>query len=400
MRYLDISTENLRLGELAPALLRGGSAVGVVGLAAAAGVAVASGGGVGRFLEAYLVAFCFFLTISLGGLFFVLLQHLTRAGWSVAVRRLAEGLASNLPLLAVLALPLVAGLHHLYHWSHAEVVAADPLLAAKSGYLSPVFFIARLAGYFAIWIALARFLVARSTSQDSSGDPDLTRRMERLSAPGMVLFALSLNFASFDLLMSLDPHWFSTIFGVYVFAGCVVASVASLILIAVWLQARGRLAFTVTVEHYHDLGKLLFAFVVFWAYIAFSQYMLIWYANLPEETGWYLRRQSGGWAGLGLALLFGHFLLPFVALLPRYLKRRPQLLAVAAGWLLLMHWLDLNWLVMPEFSATLRLGVVDLLCLVGLGGLYLAGLARALGRHALLPERDPRLGESLAFENA
>jgi len=401
MTHLDISTENLDLEGLAPRLIRFGAATGVLGLAAAAVLSFASGGGAVRFLGTYLVSFCFFLTVSLGALFFVLLQHLTRAGWSVTVRRLAEGIAGNLVLLAVLAVPVVLGLHSLYHWSHAEAVATDPILEAKSGYLNPTFFTLRLVVYFALWIGLARYFNGRSTRQDSTGDPGLSRGMERLSAPGMVVFALSLNFAAFDLLMSLDPHWFSTIFGVYVFGGSVVAFVAALAILAVSLQASGRLTHAITVEHYHDLGKLLFAFTVFWAYIAFSQFMLIWYANLPEETGWFLKRQTGSWTWLSLTLLFGHFVLPFLVLLPRYVKRRPRLLAIAGGWLLLMHWLDLYWLVGPELSREgVRLGLVDLLCFLGLGGLFVAGLAIALRRHRLVPTRDPRLGESLAFENA
>ncbi len=401
MTYLDLSAEKLSLEGLAPRLIQVGAVTGVLGLAAAAVVSFASGGGAGRLLETYLVSFCFFLTLSLGALFFVLLQHLTRAGWSVTVRRLAEGLAGNLVLLAVLAVPVILGLHSLYHWSHAEAVALDPVLQAKSGYLNPLFFTLRLAVYFALWIGLAAYFKGRSTRQDVTGDPDLSRSMERLSAPGMVVFALSLNFAAFDLLMSLDPHWFSTIFGVYVFGGSVVGGVAILSILAVLLQASGRLTHVISVEHYHDLGKLLFAFVVFWAYIAFSQFMLIWYGNLPEETGWFLKRQTGSWVWLSLALLFGHFVLPFLVLLPRYLKRRPRFLAVAAGWMLLMHWLDLYWLAGPELTpAGVRLGPVDLLCFVGLGGLYLAGLAVGLRRHRLLPTRDPRLGESIAFENA
>jgi hypothetical protein len=254
--------------------------------------------------------------------------------------------------------------------------------------------------YVAVWIVMARYMFALSTAQDSSRDPQLTRRMEKASAPGMMLFALSVNFAAFDLLMSLDPHWFSTIFGVYLFAGCVVGFFAVLPSLLLWLQGRGRLTSAVTVEHYHDVGKFLFAFVVFWAYIGFSQYMLIWYANLPEETGWFLRRQSGGWVWVSLALLLGHFVLPFLALISRVPKRRPAVLAVAGIWLLLMHWLDLYWLVLPEFSAAgPRLGLLDLLCFVGLAGLWIGGLAFNLRKVNLAPTGDPRLTESLAFEN-
>ena len=271
------------------------------------------------------MTFAFFLSISLGGLFFVLLEHCTRAGWSVVARRVAEAIAANVWLMAVLAIPVVLGMHHLYHWSDAAAVAHDPLIEAKVGFLNPTFFMIRLAIYFTIWGVMATFLYRTSLAQDASGDPALTLRMERLSAPGMVLFALSLNFAAFDLLMSLDPHWFSTIFGVYYFAASVVAFFAVMPKVLWALQSRGILKNAITVEHYHDFGKLLFAFVVFWAYIAFSQYMLIWYANVPEETEWFLKRQTGEWTTVSLLLIFGHFVVPFLLLVSRFIKRRPLL---------------------------------------------------------------------------
>jgi hypothetical protein len=396
-RPFDISSESTRLDDLAPSTLRFSGGVAAVGIGGAVIAAFFSQGGFDRLLQTYLVSFAFILSLALGGLFFVLLQHVTRAGWSVVVRRVAEGMAGNVLLAALLAIPVVLGMSRLYHWMHPH---GDPLLEAKTGYLNPVFFVVRLVVYFAVWGLLARTFHRRSTEQDSSGDPALTVGMERLSAPGIVLFALALNFAAFDLLMSLDPHWFSTIFGVYYFSGSVVGFLAVAPVALVALQRAGRLRHAVSVEHYHDLGKLLFAFIVFWAYIAFSQYMLIWYGNLPEETGWFLKRQSGGWAWVSLALLFGHFVIPFLALLSRFVKRRPMLLAGAGVWMLAMHWLDLYWLVMPEFSPdAVLLGPVDVLCLVGLLGLFAGSTVLWLRRHPLLPERDPRLSESLAFEN-
>ncbi len=398
MRLLDIPSAERRLDSWAPRLLYGGLAVAATGLIGAAVTAAVTEHGLQRLLGSYLVSFAFLLTISLGALFFVLLHHLCRAGWSVTVRRLAEGMAGNVQLMALLAIPIVLGMPQLYHWSHRDVVAADPVLAGKSAYLNPGFFVVRLVVYFAVWTVLARFLLSRSVEQDASGDPGLTLRLERWSAPGMLLFALTVNFASFDLLMSLDPHWFSTIFGVYVFSGAVVGFLALMPVALLWLQRQGKLSHSVTQEHYHDLGKMLFAFVVFWAYIAFSQYMLIWYANLPEEAHWYLKRQSGGWAWVSLTLLFGHFLVPFLFLLSRVPKRRPALLAAAGVWLLAMHWLDLYWLVMPELgTGSARPSPMDPLCLIGLGGLWVAGLAQLLRHHSLLPERDPRLSEALAL---
>lgn len=398
---LDITTEQRHLGAAARPALVICAILAVVGVAGSLALAAALEHGMDVLLETYLVSFAFFLSISLGGLFFVLLQHCTRAGWSVVVRRVAEAVASNVWLMAVLAVPVVLGMDHLYHWTDAAAALHDPLLKGKVGFLNPTFFVIRLVLYFVIWGVLASFLHRTSVAQDRSGDPALTLRMERFSAPGMVLFALSLNFAAFDLLMSLDPHWFSTIFGVYYFAASVVAFLAVMPKILYALQLRGILPNAVTVEHYHDFGKLLFGFVVFWAYIAFSQYMLIWYGNIPEETEWFLKRQTGDWTVVSLLLIFGHFVLPFLLLVSRVIKRRPVLLAATGAYLALMCWIDIYWLVIPEFSpAVARFGLLDVLCFLGMGGIFSAGIILRLRRHSVIAEKDPRLEESLAFENA
>jgi len=397
--HLEAVTEIRQLGALGDRLVRGGIIAGAVGLAASGGLAATMG--VDRFLFAYVLNLAFFLSLALGGLFLVVLHHLTRTGWGVVVRRLAEAVASTLPFLALLFLPVLLGVHHLYHWADPAVVAKDPLLQAKGAFLNVPFFALRWALYFGVWILTARFFVGRSIAQDATGDVELTSRMQGAAAPATLAFALTTTFAAIDLLLSLDAHWYSTIFGVYFFAGCVVAIVSLLILLAFGAQQAGLLRSSITVEHYHDLGKYLFAFVVFWAYIAFSQYMLIWYANLPEETGWFLRRQTHGWGGVGLALLFGHFVLPFLALLSRAPKRQPPLLAAAAAWMLAMHWIDLYWLVMPEASGlSPRLHAVDLTLFVGIGGFVVAGAAWTLRGRFLVPVRDPRLEESRHFENA
>jgi uncharacterized membrane protein len=398
---LDITTETRHLdGVSRPALIVCG-VLAAIGVGGSLLLARGSEGGMDHLLETYLVSFAFFLSISLGALFFVLLQHCTRAGWSVVVRRVAEALAGNVWLMAVLAIPIVLGMDHLYHWTDTAAAAHDPLLAGKLGFLNPTFFIVRLIAYFVIWGVMASFLHRTSIAQDASGDPALTLRMERFSAPGMVLFALSLNFAAFDLLMSLDPHWFSTIFGVYYFAASVVAFLAVMPKILYGLQMRGILKNAVTVEHYHDFGKLLFGFVVFWAYIAFSQYMLIWYGNLPEETEWFLKRQTGEWTIVSLILIFGHFVVPFLLLVSRFVKRRPLLLALTGGYVALMCWIDIYWLVIPEFSpGVARFGLLDVLCFLGMNGVFSAALVFRLSRHSVVAEKDPRLEESLAFENA
>jgi hypothetical protein len=401
MRTVDVSAEPRDLNAVKGLWLGSSLATAAVGIVGSLVLASRTEGGVGYLLETYLVSFALLLSLSLGALFFVMLQHATRAGWSVVVRRIAEGIACNVGPMAILAIPIVWGMDHLYHWSHADAVAHDPVLAAKVGFLNPTFFVIRLAVYFAVWIVLSAVLRYTSVAQDASGDPKLTRRMEILSPPGLVLFALTINFAAFDLLMSLDPHWFSTIFGVYYFSASVVCFCAVMPKILAGLQSRGVLTNAVTVEHYHDIGKLLFAFVVFWAYIAFSQYMLIWYGNLPEETGWFLKRQTGDWAWVSLALLFGHFVIPFLILISRYVKRRPLLLAITGVYMVFMCWIDLYWLVVPEFSpGVARFGLLDVFCFLGLVGVYSTVLYLNLARASLLPEKDPRLHESLAFENA
>jgi hypothetical protein len=363
------------------------------------------GDGLQYFWHAYLVSFCFYLSLSLGALFFVALQHASRAGWSVGVRRVAEVLATNTLLMAILFLPIlvaaVLGSSALYTWLDPGVMLEDHLLAGKSKYLNIWFFLARAVAFFGVWIALVWYFWRRSLEQDESGDANLTLRMERVSYPALILFAVTITFAAFDWIMTLTPHWYSTIFGVYYFAGAVVGFLAAVILLLVGLQKAGRLTSSVTVEHYHELGKLLFAFTIFWGYIAFSQYLLIWYANIPEETTWYLPRQQNSWIAVSLILLFGHLLIPFVGLISRGAKRRPATLAFWAAWLLVMHWLDVHYLIMPNVEITgLPVGPMDVLCALGLGLVYAAGILVVAGNRPLTPTRDPRLGESLGFENS
>jgi hypothetical protein len=396
-----VSNLGAALEGLGRRLVRAGLATGVVMLIASAVLVFLAPGGVDRMLHSYLVAFAFFLSVSLGALFFVVLQHLVRAGWSVVVRRVAEALAMNLPLLALFAVPVLLGARSLYEWADPGAVAGDALLRGKQPYLNLPFFLVRWVVYFAVWTFLARYYWTRSTTQDRTGEVRLTSQMERTSGVGMVLFALTANYAAVDLLMSLDPHWSSTVFGVYFFSGGVVGFFALLSMLTALLQRSGRLGGAVTDEHYHDLGKLVFAFTVFWAYIAFSQYMLTWYANIPEETAWYLRRQTGPWTGVSLLLLFGHFVLPFVYLLPRSVKRRPKLFGPMAAWVLLMHYVDVYWIVMPQVSpGKVPFHLLDLTCPLAIGGFLLAATARRLRQRSLIPLRDPRLAESLAFENA
>ena len=384
-------------------IFRAAGLVGLLALGAAAALGLGMGDGLRRLSFSYLFAFVYFLTLSLGALFFVALQHITRSSWSVVVRRLAELVAMNLPLLALLAIPVLANIPNLYAWARPAEPGSPVgvLLAHKRPWLNPTFFMIRVVFYFAVWSWLARWFWRRSLRQDNGGDAQGSVRMEKAAAPGLLVFGLTLTLAAFDLVMSLDPTWYSTIFGVYFFAGSVVSFFALMTLMSLGLQRAGRLTGLISMEHYHDMGKLMFAFVFFWAYIAFSQYLLIWYANLPEETTWYLRRQSHGWEAFGLALLFCHFMAPFAGLVSRYAKRSRPLLAFWAVWILVMHAVDLYWLILPELGpGGPAPHLLDLLCWVGVGGIWAAGLAWQAERQALIPRGDPRLADSLRFENA
>jgi hypothetical protein len=263
------------------------------------------------------------------------------------------------------------------------------------------FFVARAAINFAAWLSIGWYYRVLSSRQDATGEVALTRRLERLAPAAIIVFGLTVTFASFDWMMSRDPFWSSTIYGVYYFSGCVVGAFALLSVVALLVQGSGRLARAIGADHYQDLGKYTFGFVVFWAYIAFSQYMLIWYGNIPEETQWYLRRSHGPWAYVSVLLMVGHFFIPFFVLISRRPKRSRGVLAAVCVWILAMHWLDVYWLIMPEWSRSrVPFCWMDVATFVGIGGLCAAGALWWMGRRPLIAIRDPRLGESLAFENA
>ena len=366
--------------------------------------------GMEKFAFSYLQSTFFFLSISLGALFFVMIQQLTRAGWSVVLRRLSEFISMGVVPLTVLVLPIVvitlAGNDILYQWANPELVAKDPLLPAKVPYLNSGFFALRYLIYFGSWIFLARFFLNKSVAQDESGDPELTLLMERRSGPGLLLFAFTISFAAIDFIMSLEPNWFSTIFGIYYFAAGLVGFFSALAICLIYLRSKGLLQEPVTIEHLHDVGKLLFAFNCFWAYIAISQYLLIWYANIPEETIFFDHRQQHGWGTVSLILVIGHFVIPFVFFMSRWMKRNPKTLLFWAFYLLIMNWIDIFWLVLPNAkSGSGLLGVsfgmvlVDVCCTIGVGGLYVAGILKMAGNKSIMPVRDPRLEESLKFHN-
>ncbi len=404
--------------------------VGLLGLIVAGVIGFLQHDHMKQFLFAYYTAYCYFLTICFGALFFVMIHHATRAGWSVVVRRLAEALTANFVLMAVLLIPVLFGIHQLFIWTVPHVMAHDSDLQEKAGYLNVPFFYVRCVLYFCAFLGLSFYFRTLSLRQDASGDPQLTRRMQRTACWGFYIYGFAVTFAAFDFLMGVAPHWFSTIFGVYAFAGGNVSFFSLLALMAMWLQRNGRLKNSINTEHYHDIGKWMFAWTFFWGYIAFSQYMLTWYANIPVETRYYLHREFGPWLWVSLILLFGQLLIPFAGLLSRHVKRSGVGLAFWAVWILVAHYVDMYWLIMPQEWASkkaVRTAILNIhdpyrlpgtaenlvyesfhaaglsmniLCLIGVGGLFVASTMYMLKGRPLMPVRDPRLPESLGFENA
>jgi hypothetical protein len=352
-----------------------------------------------HFFYSYLVAYVFWASIMLGALFFTMLNHISGATWNIVLRRILEHVMNTVPLMAILFLPVLLGLHDLYHWSHEEVVANDALLQKKTPYLNAPFFIIRALLYFSIWYVLSKTLFRTSIIQDEDFQPAQIKKMRKISAPGIVLFAITSTFAAFDWLMSLDPHWYSTIFGLYIFAGSFLSILAVLVIFGLALRNKKILHDVITVEHYHDLGKYLFGFTVFWGYMAFSQYFLIWYANIPEETIWYLHRWEGTWKYITMLLVFGHFLLPFITLMPRAAKRNLKFMKLIGVWILVMHYFDIYWIVMPTiYEHGFHFSWIDLTTFVGISGIFLYYFWSKYFSRALVPVNDPHLKDSIEFK--
>jgi hypothetical protein len=295
--------------------------------------------------------------------------------------------------MAVLFLPLVFGLRQLYPWSLPEA-AADPLLQEKSAYLNPAFFVGRAIFYFGVWIVFGWFLNRWSLEQDRSGESSLTARLQNLSGPGLALYGLTVTFSAIDWAMSLEPHWYSTIYGLMYMVSHALAALAFVVIVAYCLVDREPLARVADRDRFHDLGNLLLALVMLWAYLGFSQFLIVWVENLQEEIPWYLRRITGGWQAVALLLIVGQFALPFLLLLSRAAKRRGRVLSGIALLVLFMHWVDILWLAAPAFHpGEFYLHWLDVASLAGLGGVWLAAFLYYLGKSALLPLRDPRFVE-------
>jgi hypothetical protein len=457
---ISVPHEKVYLGSAGSRVAVGGFFFAIVGFASAVYFGLRSNNELlhSHFWHSYLWSFVFFLAITLGALFFVMGQHLSRAGWSVLVRRVAEGIAGNMLLMLLLLMPLVylaasGNLTILYHWAEPGITKHDKILAGKSVYLNVGMWVARSVGILIVWTIIAFAMRKNSIAQDTDGSVARSKRMEKMSAAGLIFGIFSLTAVAFDLMLSLNGHWFSTMWGVYYLATCALSFFSSLVLVLLFLQKRGMLGNLVTQEHFHDLGKWMFAFTFFWGYIAFSQYMLIWYANIPEETQFYIPRQIGPWGALSILLIVVHLIIPFPGLLSRHVKRKMPVLAFWAVWSLFACLLDMFYIVipsqwihkvpewtghphdplghaLPDFVASHNASdpaghgiyavaekywqhypaiefplfqpmawVVAISVFVGMAGLYVATTMIFLKRAALVPLKDPRLPESLKHEN-
>ena len=354
-----------------------------------------------RFFRSYMVAYSYTTAMGLGAFFFVMVQFLSGSAWSVTVRRIMENLMITLPVGAVLFLPVAFGLKEIYSWADPAFVQADSVLRLKAGYLNQNAFLLRAYIFFGLWSTWIFSIYHQSTKQDTERSVRQMHIASRWSAPGLFLVVVVGTLASYDWLMSIEPKWYSTIFGLYILAGGCLTFMSVLTLICLGFRRAGILKEAINLEHYHDLGKWIFALTAFYTYIAFSQYLLIWYANLPEETIWYRNRIQGGWLWIGLAMPFIRFIIPFFTLLCRPAKRSLTVIGLMAVWSLIVEYIDLYWIVMPTYYKTGPqphwLDLATLVTTVSICGLVFWSRFRA---HKMVPVGDLRLEQSLHFENA
>ncbi len=347
-----------------------------------------------RFWTSYLVSYFYFLCLAMGGMFFLAVSNVAKAGWHSSIKRIPEAFTSYIPFAMVASIFLIFGFKELYAW--ADPTQAHRMTGGKAIYLQPWFVATRLAIFAIGSFIFARVIVGNSLKQDQTGDVNLTHKNVGASIGFIAFFAIFFSLISVDLLMSLLPSWYSTIYGIYTFAGMIQSFFALAAIVLVWLKSSKWVSGYMTVEHQHDIGKFLKGFTIFWAYIAFSQFMLIWYANIPEETEFYLMRSHSGWLGISLALLVFRFIVPFLALLPRDAKRNDANLVAVAILVLVMQYVDLYWLVYPNFfDGKPVFGFIEIATFVGFAGLFLTAVMRFFSKNSLVATRDPRLHEAL-----
>lgn len=354
-------------------------------------------------LRSWLLGFIFWSGLGFGSLGLLLLQYLTGGAWGVVIRRILEAGSRTLPIIFVLFLPLIFGLGSLYEWTHPA--PGDKVLEHKAPYLNSGFWVIRSVIYFVLLGIMAVLLNRWSKQQEETGDLNLLSRMSQFSGPTMVIFVLVLSFASIDWVMTLDPHWYSTIFGLLFVIGWALSTLAFVIILLSWLVARAPMNRILGQRHLHDLGKLMLAFVMVWAYFNFSQYLIIWSGNLPEETVWYLARQRGGWGWLGGILIVFHFAFPFLMLLSRDIKRNYRWLSLLALFILVMRLLDFYYIIGPspmvgaphgaERTLLGSLHLMDLIAPIAVGGIWLWWFFGELVKRPLVPTKDPFLQNAI-----
>jgi hypothetical protein len=349
-----------------------------------------------QFFTSYLIGYMLVLGLTLGALGFAMVHQLSGGAWGVVARQSLGAASRVMPYITILFIPIVIGMPHLYEWTHADIVANDEILQGKAAYLNTTFFIVRAVIYFAIWNVLAYVLNAWAKQQDETGDPALPLRMQRVSAAGLLLYVVSMSFASFDWVMSRDPHWFSTIYGLLVVVGQGLATLAFQIIVLSWLARRKPMSEALTPVYLGDLAGLMFAAVVLWAYMSFSQYLIIWSGNLPEEIMWYLHRMQNGWTALAVTLVVFHFGAPFFLLLMRGIKRRGSLVSKVAMLIIAARLIDLFWLIAPETHHDgLVVSWMDLVLPATLLALWVGFFLQQLRQRPLLPVHDPQFEEAL-----
>lgn len=371
----------------------------VGGVALAASVLIVLFGGEG-FFQSYLYAYLFWLGLALGCMAMLLVQHLVGGSWGAMIRRPLEAGVMVLPLMGILFIPLLLGMGTLYEWTHADVVAASPILQAKTAYLNVPFFIIRALFYFAVWIGGA-YLFWRWSQRQDDGDSSVTDKLKRYSAPGLILYILTMTFAAYDWGMSLEPEWFSGIYGVTFMIGQVISSVAFIIGFIVLFNRKEPLSEMADRTRVQDLGNFLMGFTMFWAYVSVSQYIIIWSGNVVETASWYAYRMDGAWRGVALFLLVFHFFVPFLVLFSRWVKQSMRMLVWVAMWMILMRFVDLFWIIVPAFGREgFPLHLLDVVLVVGIGGLWLGAFAYWMKGKSLLPLNDPRiqLGKASAHD--
>jgi hypothetical protein len=417
--------DKIKAGKLGSNMTKAGLAIAVVFMVVSIVLGSMKGDNFKRFFYAYVTAWSWVVGISIGMLWIILLHHLVRGRWVTAVRRIAEVMSQAFPIIFIAGLgfiiPLVAGYKDLYYWAHPDAhnEALNPHLHHKLGWLSPGMFAIRYVVYAVIFTAMAGYFAKKSREQDESGDPNISTHLRVVSGPAMILYSFAVCAMAFDIQMSLAPKWYSTIYGVSFWASGNIAAFSAFALVVLWVQRSGRLTHSVTEEHYHDIGKWMFSFTFFWAYTAFSEFMLQWYGNMPEETVYFKYRMFGEWQWVSIAILVGYWAFPFVFLLSRWTKRIVPSLVFFAVWQLVFTWLQHYWRVMPQYDwertesgtqtllegplmgaishHSVGLSAVDFTVWIALIGVLLVGIGRNL-KGNLIPTKDPTLPQSLGHE--